>query len=81
MIWGCMSWFGVGGMDCVIGRMDSKQLLSILESSLLPAVAQVANRLGSPARTNLIFQQDNDPKHTSAATKNWLATRGIKTMD
>ena len=78
MIWGCMSWFGAGGMDRIVGRMNPEQLLSILDSRLSLTLDQVANQLGSIARADLIFQQDNDPKHTSAATKKWLASRGIK---
>ncbi|KAI1007378.1 hypothetical protein K3495_g852 [Podosphaera aphanis] len=80
MIWGCMSWFGVGGMSRVVGRMNSEQLISILETCLLPILDQIATQPDSFAASDLIFQQDNDPKHTSAVTKNWLASKRISTM-
>ncbi|KAI0999834.1 hypothetical protein K3495_g8364 [Podosphaera aphanis] len=80
MIWGCMSWFGVGEMDRIVGRMNSEQFLGILESCLVPTLDQVASQLPSVTRTDIIFQQNNDPKHTSRMTKEWLASRGIKTM-
>lgn len=80
MIWGCMSWFGVGRMSRVAGRMDSEQLLSILETSLLPTLDQIASQPDSFATTDIIFQRDNNPKHNSAITKNWLASKRISTM-
>ena len=80
MIWGCMSWFGAGGMSRVVGRMNSEQLIGILNTCLVPTVDEIASKLFSNTRNNVIFQQDNDPKHTSRATKNWLATTGINTM-
>ena len=69
MIWGCMSWFGTGGMNQVVGRMNSDQLISILSTCLVPTVDEVASKLQLNARNDVIFQQDNDPKHTSAATR------------
>lgn len=80
MIWGCMSWFGAGGMSRVVGRMNSEQLIGILNTCLVPTVDEIASKLFSNARNNVVLQQDNDPKHTSRATKNWLATTGINTM-
>ncbi|KAI0996869.1 hypothetical protein K3495_g11316 [Podosphaera aphanis] len=80
MIWGCMSWFGVGEMDGIVGRMNSEEFLGILESCLVPTLDQVASRLPSVTRTDIIFQQDNDPKHTSRVTKEWLASKGVKNV-
>ena len=65
MVWGCMGWNGVGTMVEVEGRMDGKQYVKILEEGLLESIQ---NSNISPA--DIIFQQDNDPKHTSnLATK------------
>ncbi|KAI1001241.1 hypothetical protein K3495_g6959 [Podosphaera aphanis] len=80
MILGSISWFGVGGMSRVVGRMNSEQLMSLLETCLLPTLDQIATQPDSFAASDLIFQQDNDPKNTSAVTKNWLASKRISTM-
>ena len=60
MVWGCMGWNGVGILCEVEGKMDAKQYCSILEDGLLKSI----QKLGIPEE-NVIFQQDNDPKHTS----------------
>ncbi|KIO04322.1 hypothetical protein M404DRAFT_68913, partial [Pisolithus tinctorius Marx 270] len=56
MVWGCMGWEG--------GRMDSNQYVDILESQLLPSLGDS----GIPLK-DVIFQQDNGPKHTSKKAK------------
>ena len=43
MIWGCMSWFGAGGMSRVVGRMNSEQLIGILNACLVPTVDEIAS--------------------------------------
>lgn len=73
MIWGCMSWLGAGGMN-------SEQLIGILSTSLVPTIEELANQPFSGAKTHIFFQQDNDAKHASRKTKNWLASTGISTM-
>lgn len=81
MIWGCMSWYVIGGIGRIVGKMDSKQPLEILDVFLLPTLDRIAGQPGSIPKTELIFQQDNDPKHTSLTTRRWLATKSIKTMN
>lgn len=80
MILGCMSWLGAGEMSPVVGRMDSEQLNGILSTCLDPTVEEVANKLFSNDRNHILFQQDNNAKHTSRVKKNWLTSTGIKTM-
>jgi transposase len=76
MVWGCMGWNGVGILAEVEGRMNAGQYVSILEDNLLPTM----ENSGIPEE-NIIFQQDNDPKHTSKRAQEWLESQGIKVLD
>jgi hypothetical protein len=76
MVWGCMSWNGVGILAEVEGRMNAEQYVSILEDNLLPTMEN-----SGISEKSIIFQQDNDPKHTSKRAKKWLESQGIKLLD
>ena len=80
MIWGSMTWAGVGKLAKIEGRMDSTQYISILDSCLLPTMDAASLLPGFPARDQLIFQQDNDPKHKSKQTAGWFAAQKISPM-
>jgi hypothetical protein len=60
MVWGCIEWNGVGVLNEVEGQMDAEQYVAILEQGLL----QIMEDSGIP-EGDIIFQPDNDPKHTS----------------
>jgi DDE superfamily endonuclease len=76
MVWGCMGWNGVGILVEVEGRMDAEQYVSILEDNLLPSM----ENSGIPEES-IIFQQDNDPKHSSKRAQNWFKSEGIRLLD
>ena len=67
MVWGCMGWNRVGILAEVEGRMNTKQYISILEDNLLPTI----ENSGIP-EDSIIFQQDNDLKHTFKRAQEWL---------
>ena len=60
MVWGCIGWNGVGILSEVEGRMVAAQYVAILEAGLLQSMKES----GIP-EDEIIFQQDNDSKHTS----------------
>ena len=64
MVWGCISWNGPGRLHRVEGCMNTAQYTSILSTSFLGALE---DRKIHP--WNIIFQKDNDPKHTFKCTK------------
>ena len=76
MIWGCIGWNGVGVLSEVEGRMDAEQYVAILEGGLLQSMEDS----GIPA-DDVIFQQDNDSKHTSRRAKIWFEEQDIKLLD
>lgn len=76
MVWGCMGWNGVGIMVEVEGRMKADQYVRILEEGLLESIQ---NSGISPE--DVIFQQDNDPKHTSGLATQFFNDQDIKVLD
>lgn len=66
MVWGCVSWNGVGALHFIEGNMNKHMYLDILKQHLKAS----AEKMGL---TNTFrFYQDNDPKHTSYLVKEWL---------
>jgi transposase len=76
MVWGCMGWEGVGRLAEVEGRMDADQYVDILKKNLLPCLEE-----SDIPMEDLIFQQDNDPKHTSKKAKKWIEDNDITLLD
>ena len=75
MMWGCMTWQGVGFATKIDGRMDGDLYLQILRDELQQTLEYYG--LNPP---DIIFQQDNDPKHTCRMVKNWLEEQEFQTM-
>lgn len=58
MVWSCFSAKGVGPLHRVVGILDRFGYEDILETKMRPFALQSIG-------PNFLFQQDNDPKHTS----------------
>lgn len=67
MMWGCMGWEGVGYAARIEGKMDAELYRTILEEDLLNTLEYYDVEV-----EDMIFQQDNDPKHTSKKAKEWF---------
>ena len=67
MMWGCMGWDGVGYATKIDGRMDGDLYMAILEDEL-----QQTLEFYDKSVDDIIFQQDNDPKHTSKKVQKWF---------
>lgn len=76
MVWGCMTWEGVGLCVEVEGRMDAQQYVDILETGLHGTIEKYGMDV-----EDIIFQQDNDPKHTSNLAKEWFQNQGVHILE
>jgi hypothetical protein len=76
MLWGCMSWEGVGHACKIEGRMDANCYVDILEDELQKSIDYFEK---DPEE--VIFQQDNDPKHTSKKAKEWFQNHGMEVLE
>ncbi len=66
MVWGCMAAAGAGNLVFIDGTINKFKYVDILKDNLIPS----KEKLGLV--TPWIFQQDNDPKHTSYIACEWL---------
>ena len=74
-VWGCFCAHGVGRLHRIVGIMDSKVYIKILDNDLKDSVKALFKK------KPYIFQQDNDPKHKSKQTMEYLEDCGITVMD
>ncbi len=75
MVWGCITANGPGRLHRVEGKMDAKQYCDILTESLLGTLQDYGL-----SHRDIIFQQDNDPKHTSKLAQGWFWKNGMAVM-
>ena len=72
-VWGCFSRNSVGNLHPVKSILTGTKYLKILIHHMVPS----ANRLNPEG---LVFQQDNDPTHTSNVVKKHLQNKKIEVM-
>ncbi|KAJ4935984.1 hypothetical protein JOQ06_017508, partial [Pogonophryne albipinna] len=75
MLWGCFSAKGPGRLIRVKERMNGAMYSEILSDNLLPSARALKIKRG------WVFQHDNDPKHTTRATKEWLRKKHFKVLE
>ena len=75
MLWGCMAWDGVGYATRIEGKMDADLFVSIMEDEL-----QQTQELWCKTTDDVVFQRDNDPKHTSKKAKKWFEDNDITVL-
>jgi transposase len=74
-VWGCITWDGVGFLCRIKGNMDGELYRSILAGDLIQTLEWYGLQ-----RDSIVFQHDNDPKHTVTATKRWLDDNQFQVM-
>ena len=75
MIWSCMTFKGMGHACKIDETLDSTLYCQILEDELM----QTLNYYDL-STDKVFFQHDNDPKHTSKLTKDFLEELNIKVL-
>ena len=69
MVWACIAHAGVGKIHLSEGNLNAHQYIEILHENIVSSIEQVGLDRGE-----ILFQQDNDSKHTSKLVKEWLAS-------
>lgn len=75
MIWGYMTWDGVRYATKINGKMDGELYAQILGNEFLQTLEYYGYN-----KEDIIFQQDNDSKHTSRVAKAWFSDNDITIM-
>src|ERR1043165_6716674 len=66
-IWGCFTIFGAGYLCKIDGGLDAELYRRLLDEDLMETL-----KFYNLDKSDIVFQQDNDPKHTSKLTKKWF---------
>ncbi|KAI3376068.1 hypothetical protein L3Q82_016607 [Scortum barcoo] len=75
MVWGCFAASGPGRLAVINGTMNSAVYQKILKENVRPSVRDLK------LKRTWVLQQDNDPKHTSKSTSEWLKRNKMKTLE
>lgn len=65
MVWGCFSGYGTGDLVRIEGTMKKEHYKRILQQNAVPSGLKLIGN-------GFIFQQDNDPKHSSKLCRRYL---------
>jgi transposase len=76
MMWGCITYEGVGFSCKVDGNMDAELYSQILRDELMRTIDYY-----HLDHESIIFQQDGDPKHTSKLAQETLIELGLDVMN
>lgn len=75
MVWGYITRFGPGRLHRLTGRMNTAKYTQALTTAYLGSLPTFGLR-----SSDLIFQHDNDPKHSSRGTTKWLLDHKIRVL-
>jgi hypothetical protein len=76
MVWG----WGVGKVAWIDGRMTAEHYCEILATNLASTIDACTLLPDFAPRNQLVFQQDNDPKHTPKLAASWFRGQGVLPM-
>ena len=74
-VWGCFTYLGVGYLTRIEGGLDGDLYRQILDDEFLNTL-----EFYELNARDIIFQQDNDPKHTAKLTWKWFSDNNIQVL-
>ena len=77
MFWGCFSARGLGPLVALEGSQNQETYIQLLKEYVLPEIKTAKDEFG----VDLTFMQDNAPCHKAHSVTQFLAEKGIKTLD
>ena len=75
MVWGAISYNGVGELVFIDTKMNSSVYIDVLNTGYLGTLEKHGLTIGSR-----VLQQDNDPKHFSKETMEWINRHNITVL-
>ncbi|KAG1135083.1 hypothetical protein G6F38_013065 [Rhizopus arrhizus] len=75
MLWGCLTWYGVGYLSNIKGSINSDFYIGILEDELMKTIDWYDLQ-----KEDIIFQQDNASIHTAKKVSEWLENNNITVL-
>lgn len=79
MVWSAITYAGTGWLCRIDGHLNKELYKDILEDELLQTIEYSRKKLNLQ-RNQIIFQQDNDPKHTSKLVQDYLSEQDYQVM-
>lgn len=76
MVWGCFAWDSIGYLFRINDKLNGILYRQILSEDLLQTIEYYGWDI-----SNIVFQQDNDKKHTSAVVQRWLRENNVPVLD
>jgi transposase/uncharacterized protein (DUF2267 family) len=76
MVWGCMTYYGLGDLSWIPGKINSEQYLTVLKDYVL----QSRDWFGMDPAT-FIFQQDNASIHTARIIKDYFTEQQLTVLE
>ena len=75
MVWGCFAASGPGQLAIFKGKINFQVYHDIMQVNVRLSVRQLKLNRG------WVMQQDNDPKHRSKSTTEWLQQKKIRLLE